>query len=264
MSDLNPEGLSAADYWEKRYSENGQSWSGNVNAALEREIAGMPPGTALDLGSGEGGDALWLAHNGWAVTAVDIAPSALAIGAAAQLPGDDITWVAADLATWAAPTQYDLVTSCFLHSTVDLPREDILRRAATAVAPGGVLLIVGHFGQQHWITPVTDESPSSSQHSEAQHSEAQHSEAQHSEAQPGGHDGSEHSHETGAGHNAFELPTPEALMASLFDHNPLLDAPEWQVVTSALTPRPVTMPDGTAGTIVDSILTIRRLPAAVR
>lgn len=141
----------AFDYWENRYRENGRSWSGNVNAALEREVAAVAAGTALDLGCGEGGDALWLARRGWVVTAVDIAPSALAIGAAEQQPGDDITWVAADLATWSAPTTYDLVSACFLHSTVELPREQILRRAATAVAPGGLLVIVGHSGMPHWV-----------------------------------------------------------------------------------------------------------------
>jgi SAM-dependent methyltransferase len=140
----------AAEYWENRYRENGKSWSGNVNAALEREVGGVAPGTALDLGSGEGGDALWLARNGWSVTAIDISPTALAIGAASQSPEDDITWVAADLSEWQPLTTYDLVTSCFLHSTVDLPREEIHRRAAAAVAPGGLLVIVGHAGVPHW------------------------------------------------------------------------------------------------------------------
>ena len=121
----------AAEYWQNRYLENGRSWSGNVNAALAREVAALSPGTALDLGSGEGGDALWLARNGWRVTAVDIAPAALAIGAAAQQPGDTITWVAADLSEWHPPIEYDLVTACFLHSTVDLPRERILRRGGS-------------------------------------------------------------------------------------------------------------------------------------
>jgi SAM-dependent methyltransferase len=140
----------AAEYWENRYRERGRTWSGAANAALVREISGMAPGTALDVGSGEGGDALWLAHNGWSVTAVDISPTALAVGESEMEPGDDITWVAADLAEWIPPTTYDLVTSHFLHSTVDLPREDILRRAAAAVAPGGTLLIVGHAGAPHW------------------------------------------------------------------------------------------------------------------
>lgn len=226
-------GLSAAEYWEKRYSENGKSWSGNVNVALEREISGTAPGTALDLGSGEGGDALWLARNGWAVTAVDIAPSAHAIGAAAQRPGDNISWVAADLATWVAPTRYDLVTSCFLHSTVDLPREQILRRAAEAVTPGGTLLIVGHFGHPHWLGAADD-----------------------------GHGDNTHAHDTHDSgehrHDVDELPTPEALMSTLFADNPALDLSEWQIVTSGLIDRPITAPDGTETTIVDSVLNIRR------
>jgi SAM-dependent methyltransferase len=141
---------SAAEYWENRYRENGRTWSGRANPTLVREVTGLTPGTALDLGSGEGGDALWLAHNGWTVTAVDIAPSALAVGAGDAEPGAAITWVAADLADWQPPGFYDLVTSHFLHSTVELPREAILRRGAAAVAPGGVLLIVGHAGAPHW------------------------------------------------------------------------------------------------------------------
>jgi len=141
---------SAAEYWENRYREAGRTWSGRANAALVREVTGLEPGTALDLGCGEGGDALWLAHNGWSVTAVDIAPTALAVGAGEAAEGDDVDWVAADLAEWRPPTAYDLVTSHFLHSTVELPREEILRRGAAAVAPGGTLLIVGHAGVPHW------------------------------------------------------------------------------------------------------------------
>ena len=147
----------AAQYWENRYRERGRTWSGRVNAALEREVNGVAPGTALDLGCGEGGDALWLAHNGWSVTAVDIAPSAIAIGAAAQQPGDEIEWVVADLAEWQPPRRYDLVTASFLHSYVELPREEILRRAATAVASDGLLLIVGHAGVPHWATHTPHE-----------------------------------------------------------------------------------------------------------
>ncbi|KAA9106508.1 class I SAM-dependent methyltransferase [Microbacterium rhizomatis] len=211
----------AAEYWENRYRERGRSWSGRVNAALEREISGVEPGTALDLGSGEGGDALWLAHQGWRVTAVDIAPSALAIGAAAQHPDDDITWVAADLAEWTAPEQYDLVTSCFLHSSVELPREDILRRAASAVAPGGILLIVGHAGVPHWTDADTT------------------------------HKG-QHAHER------VELPTPDDVYETLFTDSPLVEA-EWSVLTKALVERIGVGPDGSTGPITDSVLTLRRL-----
>lgn len=212
----------AAAYWENRYRESGRTWTGNVNASLERELAGVAPGTALDLGSGEGGDALWLARNGWSVTAVDISPFALAIGEAAQGTDDDITWIAADLATWQPPARYDLVTSCFLHSLVELPREVILRRAAEAVAPGGLLVVVGHSGVPHWAVPKQHES--------------------------------DHEHD----HNDLALPTPDEVFAILFDHNPRLEVADWAVITSALVERPVTAPDGTAQTISDSVLTLRR------
>ena len=204
----------AAEYWEKRYRENGRSWSGRANAALVREISGVEPGTALDLGSGEGGDALWLAHNGWSVTAVDIAPSALAVGAADAAEGDDVTWVAADLAEWQPPGSYDLVTSHFLHSWVDLPREEILRRGARAVAPGGILLIVGHAGAPSWASPD--------------------------------------------GHHAADLPTAEQMYDALFLPGGGLASADWTVLTRALVSRPVTAPDGTEGTIDDSVLKLRR------
>jgi len=157
---MSDQALDPAVYWESRYREKAGWWSGDVNASLEREIGGVAPGTALDLGSGEGGDALWLARRGWSVTAVDISPTALAVGAAAQQPGDDISWISADLAEWQPERAFDLVTACFLHSEVELPRERILRRAAAAVAPRGMLLIVGHYGKHGHVDlqlPTPDE-----------------------------------------------------------------------------------------------------------
>ena len=140
-----------AQFWEARYlshrGKSGAVWSGKVNAAVEREVSGLTPGTALELGSGEGGDALWLAAQGWTVTALDISANALAVGAAKAVElglVERIEWVQADLATWHPSAQYDLVTAAFLHSPVELPREEILRRAVSAVAPGGRLLVVGH------------------------------------------------------------------------------------------------------------------------
>ncbi|MHA6694069.1 SAM-dependent methyltransferase [Homoserinimonas sp. A520] len=140
-----------AEFWEARYTtnrdESGHVWSGRVNATVEREVTGLTPGTALELGAGEGADALWLAARGWAVTAIDISATALAVGeakAAQEGLAGRIDWVQADLATWHPSAEFDLVTSAFLHSPVELPREEILRRAASAVAPSGRLLVVGH------------------------------------------------------------------------------------------------------------------------
>ncbi len=151
-----------ATYWEQRYRERGQTWSGRPNAALVREVSGIEPGRALDLGCGEGGDAIWLAERGWSVTAVDISASALALGArnaeAAGVSGL-IDWVVADLARWRPDGAFDLVSAQFLHSPVELPRDDILRRAAVAVAPGGLLLVVGHGEFPPWSSHPHPEVP---------------------------------------------------------------------------------------------------------
>ncbi|MFE0689371.1 class I SAM-dependent methyltransferase [Streptomyces xiamenensis] len=140
---------SAQEHWDDRYRENERIWSGEPNVALVREVSGLTPGTALDLGCGEGGDAVWLADRGWRVTATDISGVALeraAAHAAGRGVADRIDWQRHDLGESFPEGTFDLVSAHFLHSTVDLPRERILRRAATAVAPGGTLLIVGHAG----------------------------------------------------------------------------------------------------------------------
>jgi methylase of polypeptide subunit release factors len=93
-----------AEFWEARYNtnrgENGHVWSGRVNATVAHEVTGLTPGTALELGSGEGADALWLAAHGWRVTAIDISATALAVGAAKAAEdglADRIDWVQGDL-----------------------------------------------------------------------------------------------------------------------------------------------------------------------
>jgi SAM-dependent methyltransferase len=108
------------------------------------EAASLRPGTALDAGAGEGGDAFWLAAQGWTVTAADISSVALE-RAAKRASGRDlaITWLHADLAAGPAPGTYDLVTAHFLH----VPKSDqqsLFSHLAAAVAPGGTLLVVGH------------------------------------------------------------------------------------------------------------------------
>ena len=75
--------LSPTEYWEQRYSGSGRVWSGKVNETMASIVAELTPGAAIDLGCGEGGDVLWLAEQGWRVTAVDISPTALTRGAQA-------------------------------------------------------------------------------------------------------------------------------------------------------------------------------------
>jgi SAM-dependent methyltransferase len=141
-----PNGFRAEAYWDDRYAQNQRMWSGAPNAALVREVSDLAPGTALDLGCGEGGDAIWLARRGWRVTATDISGIALdrAAGhAAAAGVADRIDWQRHDLAESFPAGAFDLVSAHFLHSP-GMPRDAVLRTAAGAVAPGGVLLIVGH------------------------------------------------------------------------------------------------------------------------
>ena len=136
-------------FWDERYSSESRVWSGNPNVQLVNDTANLTPGAALDAGAGEGADALWLAKQGWTVTAVDISPVALDRGAAQAAEAgaeiaDRIQWVPADLTTWAPPrATYDLVSAQFLQ----LPTEEripLFARLAASVAPGGHLLIVGH------------------------------------------------------------------------------------------------------------------------
>ena len=105
--------LAQAAHWDARYSERaGQMWSGRPNGRLVAEVAALPPGRALDVGCGEGADAIWLAKQGWAVTAIDI--SAVAIGRAkeaAQLAGAPVEWVCDDVLATSLPARsFDLVS----------------------------------------------------------------------------------------------------------------------------------------------------------
>ncbi|GAA1569554.1 class I SAM-dependent methyltransferase [Kribbella sancticallisti] len=139
--------------WNERYSESAQIWSGRPNVVLVEETDGLTPGRALDLGCGEGADAIWLAQQGWQVTAVDISTVALeraAKHASSAGVGDRIDWQQHELGKSFPDGTFDLVSAQFLHSMGNLPREEILRTAARAVAPGGILLIEGHLGFPSW------------------------------------------------------------------------------------------------------------------
>jgi len=151
--DMDP--ATAETFWEEFYRKQEWVWSGNPNAMLVREVTGLAPGTALDLGCGEGADAIWLAQQGWRVTAVDVSQTALrraqeravSVGVAQY-----IDWQQHDL-TFSFPGGFfDLVSAQFLHSSVGFPRERVLQSAAEAVAPGGRLLVVGHAGVPPWAS----------------------------------------------------------------------------------------------------------------
>ena len=131
-----------AEDWDERYAQR-QQWSEGPNDLVAGLLAGLPPGTAVDVAAGEGRHALWLASLGWSVTAVDF--SAVGIGRGRSRPGAEaVTWVAADVLTWAAPpSSLDLVLVAYLH----LPAADmstLLDRAVGWLRPGGRFLLLGH------------------------------------------------------------------------------------------------------------------------
>ncbi|MEY8654544.1 class I SAM-dependent methyltransferase [Brachybacterium paraconglomeratum] len=147
--------LSPTEYWEQRYSGSERVWSGKVNATMASVVAELAPGTAIDLGCGEGGDVLWLAEQGWTALGLDI--SATAVGRArdeAAARGlDGASFEAVDLDAWEPePAWVDLVTASFFQSNVALDRTAILRRAAAAIRSGGHLVIVSHAAPPSWAT----------------------------------------------------------------------------------------------------------------
>ena len=131
--------------WDERYAGPELVWGAGPNCFVATELAGLGPGRALDLGTGEGRNAIWLAERGWQVTGVDF--SAVGLGRAevlARQRGVGVDWVQADLLSYApAPGGYDLVLIAY----IQLPPAELahlVRAAAAAVAPGGTLLAVGH------------------------------------------------------------------------------------------------------------------------
>ena len=139
--------VEAERFWEDHYRRRKRVWSGRPNPVLVDVVGSLRPGTALDLGCGEGGDAIWLARQGWRVTAVDVSATALdraAADAAAAGVVDRIDFRRHDLVLTFPSGAFNLVSAQYLHSPIEFPRAHVLQAAASAVTPGGLLLIVDH------------------------------------------------------------------------------------------------------------------------
>lgn len=131
--------------WDAAYSGPELVWGAGPNRFVVAEASALPPGRALDLATGEGRNAIWLAELGWRVTGVDFSAAGLARAASlAAQRGVAVDWVEADILEYQpSPAAFDLVLIAYLH----LPRpelERVLAAAASAVAPGGTLLVIGH------------------------------------------------------------------------------------------------------------------------
>ena len=135
----------AREDWNARYAGTELLWTAQPNRLFAAEVEGLPPGRALDVASGEGRNAVWLAERGWRVTAIDFSDVALAKAARlAESRGVEVEWVVGDVLEHELGTQaFDLVAVLYLQ----LPHAElarVLRSAAAALAPGGTLVVIGH------------------------------------------------------------------------------------------------------------------------
>ena len=133
------------EQWDERYRVDELIWKAEPNRFLVEEAAGLAPGRALDLACGEGRNALWLAERGWQVTAVDF--SSVGLEKARRLASErglELVLVEADVLEWEPPAaSFDLVIVMYLHLPAGARRR-VQERAASALAPGATLLVVGH------------------------------------------------------------------------------------------------------------------------
>jgi SAM-dependent methyltransferase len=189
------------DYWESHWRASGSSGGLPPNPYVMAETGGLVPGTALDAGCGEGAEALWLAAQGWRVTAADISSETLARARrrADDSPGSaSVDWLEADLGVWHPQQPFDLVTTHYAHPS--LPQLDFYERISEWVAPGGTLLVVGHL-----LAPGTDG---------------------HDHQASDRHGRDDHSHATSDGH------PPEVASVTAARVTARLDPARWTVVTA--------------------------------
>ncbi len=135
--------------WDERYAATDLVWSAGPNQFVASELAGLRPGRAVDVAAGEGRNALWLAEQGWEVTALDFSRTGLAKGREVQSRhprGRDLhlDWVHADVLEWTPdPVGFDLALIAYLQLPVD-QLHDACRRAFGALVHGGTFFLVAH------------------------------------------------------------------------------------------------------------------------
>jgi SAM-dependent methyltransferase len=132
--------------WDARYRErDGAMWSGRPNGRLVAEAAALTPGRALDVGCGEGADAIWLAQRGWTVTAIDISEVAICRAReASHRAGASVEWISGDALQTPFPARsFDLVSVQY-PALPKAPGEAAVRRLLGTVRPGGLLLAIYH------------------------------------------------------------------------------------------------------------------------
>lgn len=140
-------------FWEERYANTKTQTSGRPSSVLERFAKELKPGRALELGCAKGDDAIWLTRQGWSVTAVDISQNALDLAlenAAQHGLSKRITFEQHDLTQSCPEGPFDLVSAMFLQTPFEFPRSEVIERAGSRLAGGGLLLLVTHGSAAPW------------------------------------------------------------------------------------------------------------------
>jgi SAM-dependent methyltransferase len=133
-----------ANAWNDRYETAELVWSAQPNQFVVEVVADEPPGAGLDLACGEGRNAIWLAEQGWTMTGADFSAAGLAKAASlARARAVVVTWVEADVVTWAGPAGLDLGLVAYLHLPA-AERAAAMTNLVAACRPGGLVVVVGH------------------------------------------------------------------------------------------------------------------------
>ena len=139
-----------AAQWDARYRAEPDLWTKEPNAQLAQFAGGLEPGRALDVGAGDGRNAIWLATQGWAVTAIDL--STVALERAAERAAARGTQLRCIVADWRdhdfGESAFELVVVSFMHPHPD-ERETLFERVARALVPGGHVFTVGAILADH-------------------------------------------------------------------------------------------------------------------
>ena len=132
-------------YWNQRYIAEGEVWGVEPNRFIAAELAGLSPRRVLDLGCGQGRNAVWLALQGHTVTGVDLSDVAISQAQhTAAAAGAQVEFLARDVTTWQPePAGYDLVVLSYLQLP-EPTRRQVHATAAAALAPGGRVFLIAH------------------------------------------------------------------------------------------------------------------------